>query len=651
MSADKDISRKLSSINAEVKLLDTNIKDLTTRNKLLDKSMQLNSDPFSVLEKKSESLSTAIEISANKLSKLKEKQKIVEEQFKNNDATQHAYDSIINQVIRAENEFANLQGELHNTEEAIHNIVFADLQEDIEIVNEKIEENIDEQQSLQTELVKSSDKFKATGDAVKEFGNKLTAAGRAFAPFSAGAAGFLAVGAKTTKSAIEQGAAIDDLAQRYQVSALTVQRWQYVAMQCGVEAEGLTKAYVKARAAMLDLDSGKINEQSEAVASLGINIKDFSNSEEAFEGILAALAGMENGTRQVTLANEIFGDKLANTLLPLLNAGEDNLKMFTDQFAELNPLTDEQVTKLAALDDQMYKNKETLKNTALQIGTSLTPVVQALLNIVEEKVVPKMKAIAEHFQNMSDRSKTFAVGILFVIAALAPLLMVGGKVIGGIGSLISLIPKLSGMLTVLSAHPIIAIIGIIAVLIGMLYMKNEQFRKSVNNMLQMFSKLAMPIMNVVMSSLSSIFQLIGGLLNVLSGPFVFTLDLITSLLQPIVNIIAWLINGINEFISGVKKVISFGLWDDKKSTKSQSPNFSTSKYEAPKFDFNTIYGDVEVPDFNSTATNYNSSATTDNYNIQNDIVINAADMDAKELEEAISKAFNKQMLSKYLAFR
>lgn len=616
MSADKDISRKLSEISVEVKRLDGNIKNLTAQNKLLDKSMQLNSDPFSALKHKSDNLTRAISETTDKLNQLKDKQKIVEEQFQNKKITQNEYDALTKQILTAENQLSTFKNELSETNEKIKNFKVDEL----------------------------SGKFKNLGDSI-------TNAGRAFTPYSAGAAGFLAVGAKTAKSAIEQGAAIDDLAQRYQVSALTVQRWQYVAMQCGVEAEGLTKAYVKARAAMLDLDSGKINEQSEAVASLGINIKDFSNSEEAFEGILAALAGMENGTRQVTLANEIFGDKLANTLLPLLNAGEDNLKMFTDQFAELNPLTDEQVTKLAALDDQMYKNKETLKNTALQIGTSLTPVVQALLNIVEEKVVPKMKAIAEHFQNMSNRSKTFAVGILFVIAALAPLLMVGGKVIGGIGSLISLIPKLSGMLTMLSAHPIIAIIGIIAVLIGMLYMKNEQFRKSVNNMLQMFSKLAMPIMNVVMSSLSSIFQLIGGLLNVLSGPFAFTLDLITSLLQPIVDIIAWLINGINEFISGVKKVISFGLWDDKKSTKSQSPNFSTSKYEAPKFDFNTIYGDVEVPDFNSTATNYNSSATTDNYNIQNDIVINAADMDAKELEEAISKAFNKQMLSKYLAFR
>lgn len=619
MSADKDISRKLSEINVEVKRLDNNLKNVTAQNKLLDKSMKFNADPFFTLQKKSENLARAISEITEKLNHLKDKQKIVEEQFQNGKITQNEYDALTKQILMAENQLSTFTNELAETNNAIKNF--------------KVEE--------------LTGKFKNIGTAV-------TSVGRAFATFSAGAAGLLAVGAKTTKSAIEQGAAIDDLAQRYQVSALTVQRWQYVAMQCGIEAEGLTKAYVKARAAMLDLDSGKINEQSKAIADLGINIKDFSNSEEAFEGILAALASMENGTRQVTLANEIFGDKLANTLLPLLNAGEDNLKMFTDQFAALNPLTDEQVTKLAALDDQMYKNKETLKNTALQIGTSLTPVVQTLLDIVEEKVVPKMKSVAEFFQNMSDRSKTFAVGILFVIAVLAPLLMIGGKLIGGIGSIISLIPKLSGMLTMLSAHPIIAIIGIIAVLIGMLYMKNEQFRKSVNNMLQMFSKLAMPIMNIVMSSLSSIFQLVGGLLNVLSGPFALTLDMITSLLRPIVETIAWLINGIEKFINKVKQVLSFGIWKpDKKNGNTLNINSlgKISKYEAPKFDFDSIYGDIEVPDFNASATNYNSSAITDNYNIQNDIVINAADMNEKELEEAISKAFNKQMLSKYLAFR
>lgn len=618
MSADKDISRNLSNISMEVKRLDNNIKSLSAQNKELDKSLKITAEPFSALKQKSENLTRAIAETTDKLAKLNEKQVIVEKQFRNGELTQSQYNTLKKDILKTENQLSSFKNELLKTNEQIKQF--------------KID--------------------KLSGD-FKNLGNSISNAGRAFTPFSAAAAGFLAVGAKTTKSAIEQGAAIDDLAQRYQVSALTVQRWQYVAMQCGVEAEGLTKAYVKARAAMLDLDSGKINEQSKAVSALGINIKDFSNSEEAFEGILNALANMSNGTQQVTLANEIFGDKLASTLLPLLNAGAENIKMFTDQFSELNPLTDEQVSKLAALDDQMYKNKETLKNTVIQIGTSLTPVVETFLGMVEEKFIPKMKAISERFENMSDTTKKFAVGILFVMAALAPLLMVGGKIIGGIGSIISFLPKLSGMLSILSAHPIIAVLGFVAILIGNMYVKNEQFRNSINKLMQVLSKIALPIMNLVQTCLSVIFQLVGGLVNALSGPLATTLNWITALLEPIVDTIAWLIDGIDKFINGAKKLISFGLWDDKKKTKvpSSKSTVNAPKFEAPQFDFDSLYNDIEFPDFNTTSTKISNSSLTDNYNIQNDIIINAANMDEKELENAITKAFNKQMLSKYLAFR
>lgn len=615
MSVDKEISRRLSEINAEAARLERNLKNVSAQNKLVDKSMQFSADPFSTLVQKSDNLKRAVAEATNQLQLLKEKETIVEGQFKNGEITQNQYDRLKNQIMSTENQLNEFARELDNTNDQIKNFRAEEL----------------------------SGKFKNIGTAVSN-------AGRAFAPFSAAAAGVLAIGGKLTQSAMEQGAAIDDLAQRYQVSALTVQRWQYVAMQCGVEAEVLTKSYVKARAAMLDLDSGKINEQSKAVSALGININDFANSEEAFEGLINALANLKDGTQQVTLANEIFGDKIASTLLPLLNAGKDNLKMFTDQFAELNPLTDEQVSKLAALDDQMYKNKETLKNTALQIGASLTPVIQSLLNLVEEKVLPKFKALSEHFANLSDGTKNLAVGVLVCVAALAPFLMLGGKVISGIGTIISIIPKLSGMLSVLSAHPIIAIIGIISVLVGTLYMKNEQFRNSINNMMQMLSKLAMPIMNIVQTCLSVVLELIGGIVDALGGPLAQVIEVICKLLQPLIDMLVWVIEAAEKVINVGATIVGKGwLWGKDDKNKKSRTNSNALEYQPPSFDFNAMQSVYDVPDLNANATNYNS--TVDNYSVQNEIVINAAGMSEEDLEKAITQAFNKQMLAKYLAFR
>lgn len=616
MSTDTEMLKRLSEINAETTRLEKNLTNIVAQNKLIEKSMQYSADPFLELSQKSDNLKRAIADTTEQLNLLQEKESIVESQFKNGDISQSQYDEVKNQTLAAKNQLNDFSRELNKTNEYIKNF--------------KVEE--------------LSSKF-------ENVGSSLTNTGKEFTKFSAMATNVLSIGNKLTQSAIKQGLAINELAQRYQMSATSVQKWQFIAKQCGVEAEVLTKAYDKARSAMLNFDSGKINAQSQAVATLGINIKNFANSESAFEGIIFALANLKDGTQQATLANEIFGDKIASDLLPVLNSGSDNLKQYADQFDSLNPLTDKQVSKLVALNQQMQQNKETLNDMTLQIGAALAPVLQTLLDFVENKVLPKFKELSERFANLSDNSKIMAVGVLGFAAALAPLLKFGGKVISGIGTMISIIPKLNGLLSSLSTHPIIAIIGIIAILLGTLYMTNEQFRESINSMMEMLSELAMPIMDIMQTCLSVIFGLVGGLINALGGPLAQVIDMLCVLLQPLIDMMTWVINAASKVIDIGAIIFGKGwLWgkDDKKKSKTV---LSAPKYESKSYDFSNLRDSIDVPNFSTTATKYSNSNSVDTFNVKNDIVINAADMNERDLEKAISQAFNKQMLSKYLAFR
>ncbi len=76
------------------------------------------------------------------------------------------------------------------------------------------------------------------------------------------------------------------------------------------------------------------------------------------------------------------------------------------------------------------------------------------------------------------------VTILAATAALAPLLMLGGKLLTGLASLKASLAGLKTALAGLMANPIVAIVAVISALLVLLYSKNEAFRNSVNNLVQ-----------------------------------------------------------------------------------------------------------------------------------------------------------------------
>ena len=166
---------------------------------------------------------------------------------------------------------------------------------------------------------------------------------------------------------------------------------------------------------------------SKALQSLGLRIEDFDSKEAMFDGIIDALAGMEDKTLQTAYANEIFGDKIANQMLPFLNAGADAINQFKSEFATIAPLTNEQVTALATLDDTLYLVKESVKNAALQLGASFAPLIKSIADSIQNNLVPKLQRLAEWFNSLSLSQQQFALKALLVIAALAPLTMGVGK--------------------------------------------------------------------------------------------------------------------------------------------------------------------------------------------------------------------------------
>lgn len=406
-------------------------------------------------------------------------------------------------------------------------------------------------QQLQKQLEKINQiKFNAIGDSVQKVGGQIQSAGQALAPFSAlaaaTAAGTVTLGVKVAAA----GAEIDDLALRLGVSAEKIQEWQYVTAQAGVDWEVFNKALIKGRAALLDLSSGTVNNATKAIQGLGLSLDDFGSQEEMFDGLIDALAGMENKTLQAAYANEIFGDKIANQMLPYLNAGTDAINQFKSEFAQMSPLTNEQVAALAVLDDKIYLLKESLKKVTQQLGAAVMPLVQSIVDALQNKLIPKLQSLAEWFSQLTVGQQKFAMAAMVVVAAIAPLTIGVGKLVSVVGSIIKAIPQLSAALSGLAAHPIILIIAAIAMVLVILYTQCEAFRESINNLVGVLGSALQPVLDVVMSLLNQIMGLLTPILDIIGGilgqiinmvvtalqPFFDMLSMIFGLLQPLIDI-------------------------------------------------------------------------------------------------------------------
>lgn len=301
---------------------------------------------------------------------------------------------------------------------------------------ENLKDELEQTGEKSSEIEKVKDKTEELGDSFEKAGKKLSA-------FSAAAAAIIAGAAAIGKSAAETGAEIDDLTQQFDVSAETIQRWNYLALQAGVDSTAFTKALIRARAAMADLATGTSNAATQALDALGISARQFGSDEEMFDGIIKALSEVKDSTLQTAYANEIFGDRIATQLLPYINAGAEEIAKWNSEFDAMPSLTGDEAAALAELDDTFNRLKTTMQYATAQLGESLAPLMERVVEFIEETVVPAIEGLANWFESLSPGMQDTILAFLGIIAVAAPLLILIGKLAPGLKVLTSIFSKLN----------------------------------------------------------------------------------------------------------------------------------------------------------------------------------------------------------------
>lgn len=376
---------------------------------------------------------------------------------------------------------------------------------------------------------------------VKGLGDSISKAGNALTPFSNVAKNMLTGMVTLTNDVVKSASEIDDLSQMVNMNAESLQKWRYIITQLGGDNSTLQNALTKTQAGFADLAMSVEGPTSNALKSLGFSLEDTSKGmDQNFEIMIQRLSQVSDASEQAALVNELFGDTLGSKLIPLLNGGGEGLTQLIKEFQALGYMTNEQVSSLSSYDDQWNRIKTSMNAVKNDLAIAMYPVMQTITNLIQDKLLPAIRGLAGWFGGLSEGMRSFMIGAIAVVAALAPTLLTVGKLTSGVGSLIGALSKFPSLLSVISNHPVIAIIGVIVALLTTLYATNEQFRESINNLVA-----------TLMSALGPVLELISGLLGSLMEMLMPIIEILASVLTPIINVLAAVLTPIIKVLQAV----------------------------------------------------------------------------------------------------
>lgn len=224
-----------------------------------------------------------------------------------------------------------------------------------------------------------------------------------------------------------------------------------------------------------------------------------------------------------------FGDLWSSTqagsaALTLLGDSADGFNSVLAEMENSSGATQTAFNKLDTTSTQVKIAMNELKNTGIELGeealVSAKPVLEDICEMVKE--------LSEWFSSLDDNQKKMIVTIALVVAAISPVLMVIGKVIGLVSTIITILPTLKAGIAavnaVLEANPVLAVIIVIEILIATimyLYQNCEWFRDGVNKIgkeiAELFTEKIPEKIDNVINWITDNWQ---GLLLVLVNPFV-----------------------------------------------------------------------------------------------------------------------------------
>ena len=270
---------------------------------------------------------------------------------------------------------------------------------------------------------------------------------------------------------------------------------------------------------------------------LGISLDEINPSTHSFAEIIARLGDAGMDTAQ---AMKVFGARGGPGMLALLSAGSDAVVEMTESITGTNKATEMASIQLDTLQGQYNILKSELEEIAISFGDVLIPIIRQFMT----KYISPLTA---RLMGLNAGQKKQIVLIAAIAAAIGPLLIVLGKVIGSVGTIM----KVGGLLFSKVGLIIAAVAAVIAILIY-LWNTNEDFRNAVKKIWERIKSIIVTACNTikawwqqngadikeqVVSALNKILEtvatVIGAIVNILKELWPYIQDILSDVLNSV----------------------------------------------------------------------------------------------------------------------
>ncbi|MDF2591401.1 MAG: hypothetical protein K0S75_867 [Clostridia bacterium] len=344
-----EIGGNTQPLNKALEGVNKKSKDLQSELKQVDRLLKLDPSNTTLIEQKQKLLAEAIGNTKSKLDTLKETEKQIYLQLKE-------------EGKGSEEQYRLIQREVIATTQNLESL---------------------ENQAKKSNAVLSKD------EAVGNLKNIAVAAGTAA----------LAVGAAFVGLAAEAVNSADELQRQADVTGLTAERLQelqYAGNNLGVELETITGAQAKLTKAMYEAQDGT-GTQADAFKALGISVVDSNgqmrDAKAVMEEAFTALNNVGNETERDALSMQIFG-RSAMDMNPLIKAGGDELARLSEEARNNGAvMSDEAVAGLDAFGDTIDNLKSSVLGSFGEKFAEVLPQIQEFLE--------KLKELPEWIENNS----------------------------------------------------------------------------------------------------------------------------------------------------------------------------------------------------------------------------------------------------------
>lgn len=369
------------------------------------------------------------------------------------------------------------------------------------------------------------------------------------------------------------------------------------ASSMGVNINNLTSGYVSltkqgiATAEATTYMNSMFNELGDSGTTLGGVIKEKTG--KSFQECMnsgMSLADVLQITKQYADENGIAYNELWSSAeagkagLSILNGGVDEFNKTVETMASDTDDVGEALEKLETPSVKAHKAINQIKNSGIELGTvfigALAPTLEKVCGVVEKATT--------WFSSLDEHTKTMIATAMGIGAVASLVLIIGGKIISGIGSMvgkigtaISTISSLSGSIGGLSGvlgaitSPIglvvVAITALIAIFVA-LYNTNEDFRNTVQSAWATIKETISTVIEAVKELISAFIQLVKqawdawgqDIINVVTNAFNYISTFIDSALkivQAVIQTVTALIKGDWSGVwDGIKNIVST-VWD------------------------------------------------------------------------------------------